>query len=70
MTIPLLDHLRVEIERRFDHGSNSVYNGLVIIPSKMLTGEKDLVYLLVFSKMISHVAKHWKKNWTCGKHID
>ena len=33
VTIPLLDHLTVEIERRFDHGSISVYSGLVIIPS-------------------------------------
>ena len=35
MTIPLLDHLTVEIERRFDHASISVYSGLVNIPSKM-----------------------------------
>ena len=34
VTIPLLDHLTVEIERRFDHGSISVYSGLVINPSK------------------------------------
>ena len=37
VTIPLLDHLTVEIERRFDHGSISVYSGLVIIPSKMVS---------------------------------
>ena len=36
MTIPLLDHLIVEIKRIFDHGSISVYNGLVIISSKMV----------------------------------
>ena len=36
VTIPLLDHLTVEIERRFDHTSISVYIGLVIIPSKMV----------------------------------
>ena len=37
MTIPLLDHLTVEIERRFDHASISVYSGLVNIPSKMVS---------------------------------
>ena len=37
VTIPLLDHLPVEIERRFDHGSISFCSGLVIIPSKMVS---------------------------------
>ena len=37
MTIPLLDYLTVEIERRFDHGSISVYSGLVIVTSKMVS---------------------------------
>ena len=37
VTIPLLDHLAVEIEKRFDHGSISVCSGLVIIPSKMVS---------------------------------
>ena len=38
LTIPLLDHLTVEIERRFDYASFvSVYIGLVIIPSKMVS---------------------------------
>ena len=37
VTIPLLDHVTVEIERSFDHGSISVYNGLAIIPSKMVS---------------------------------
>ena len=36
VTIPLLDHLTVEIEKRFDHSSISVYSGLVIMPSKMV----------------------------------
>ena len=31
MTISLLDHLTVEIERRFDHASISVYSGLVLL---------------------------------------
>ena len=35
--IPLLDHLTVEKERRFDHTSVSVYSGLCIIPSKMVS---------------------------------
>ena len=34
LTIPLLDHLTVEIERRFDHTSISVYSGLVITHQK------------------------------------
>ena len=34
----------------------------------MLTEGKNLVYLLIFSKMIFHVPKHAKQNWTCGKH--
>ena len=36
LVIPLLDHLTVEIERTFDHGSISVYSGVVIISSKMV----------------------------------
>ena len=52
MTIPLRDHLTVEVERRFDRGSISVYSGLGIIPSKLMSSvykklirEKRLVYL-------------------------
>ena len=37
VTIPLLDHLTVETERIFDHGSISIYSGLVIISSKMVS---------------------------------
>ena len=36
MTIPLLYHLIVEIYRRFDYASISIYSGLVIIPSKIV----------------------------------
>ena len=36
VTIPLLDHLTVEIERRFHNASISVYSCLVVIPSKMV----------------------------------
>ena len=35
--ISLLHYLTVEIVRRFDHASVSVYSGLVIIPSKMVS---------------------------------
>ena len=72
----LLDHLTVEIERRFDHASIPVYSGLVIIRSKMVSSvyknvnwKKNLVYLLIFSKMIFHVPRCWRQNWTYGKHI-
>ena len=37
MTFPLLDHLTVEIEKRFDHASISVYSGLDHISSKMVS---------------------------------
>ena len=46
VTIPLLDHLTPEIERRFDHASISVYSSLVIIPSKMVS----LVYKMFTRK--------------------
>ena len=35
--IPLLDHLRAEIERRSDYVFVSVFSGLVIVSSKMVT---------------------------------
>ena len=44
VTIPLLDHLTDEIERRVDHASISVYSGLVI---------KNFVYLLIFQRWFS-----------------
>ena len=37
VTIPLLDLLTVEIERRFNHASISVYSGLLNIPSQMVS---------------------------------
>ena len=37
VTIPLLDYLTVEIEKIFDHASISVYSGLVIVPSKIVS---------------------------------
>ena len=56
VTIPLLDHLTVEIERRFDHGSISVYSGLVVILSKMVS----LVYKNV----------NWKKKNSLFAELD
>ena len=29
----------------------------------------NLIYFLIFSKMIFHVPKGWRQNWTYGKHI-
>ena len=34
----------------------------------MFTGKNNLIYLLIFSKMIFHVPKRWRQNWTYGKH--
>ena len=67
MTIPLLDHLRVKIERRFDHGSNSVYNGLVIISSKMVS----LIYKNVnWRKRFSLFAGLFKDDFPCRKALE
>ena len=64
MTIPLLDHLTIEIERRFDHGSVSVYCGLVIIPSKMVS----LVYKNVTRReKFSLSADLFKDDFPCPK---
>ena len=67
MTIPLLDHLTVEIERRFDHGSISVYSGLVIIPSKMVS----LVYKNVnWREKFSLFADLFKDDFPCPKELE
>ena len=67
MTIPLLDHLIVEIERRFDHGSISVYSGLVIIPSKMVS----LVYKNVnWREKFSLFADLFKDDFPCPKALE
>ena len=64
VTIPLLDHLTIEIERRFDHGSISVYCGLVIIPSKMVS----LVYKNVTRReKFSLSADLFKDDFPCPK---
>ena len=67
VTIPLLDHLTVEIERRFDHASISVYSGLVIIPSKMVS----LVYKNVNSReKFSLIASLVKDDFPCSKALE
>ena len=66
VTIPLLDQLTIEIERRFEHGSILVYGGLVIMPSKMVY----LVYksvnwrekFILFADLFKDVPKRWKQN--------
>ena len=64
MAIPLLDHLTVEIERRFDHGSISFYSGLVIIPSKMMS----LIYKNVnWREKFSLFADLFKDDFPCPK---
>lgn len=37
ITIPFLDHINTELNSRFDHKSVMTYNGLVIIPSKLVS---------------------------------
>ena len=37
ITIPLLDHLICELQTRFDFSSVTVYNGLCIVPAKMIS---------------------------------
>ena len=66
VTIPLLDHLTVE--RRFDHDSISVYGGLVIIPSKMVSlVNKNVNWREKFSscadlfKDAFHFPRHWRQ---------
>ena len=63
ITVPLLDHVIVEFNDRFDH-SLVTYQGLVIIPSKML-------YLNSLEKS-RETSLHWKRqfesfvNFYCG----
>ena len=67
MTIPLLDHLTVEIERRFDYGSDSVYSSLVIIPTKMVS----LVYKYVnWREKFSLFADLFKDEFPCPKALE
>ena len=64
VTNPLFDNFTVEIERRFDHVSISVYSGLVIIPSKMA----PLVYENVnWKEKVSSFADICKDGFPCPK---
>ena len=67
VTIPLLDYLTVEIERRFDHGSISVYSGLVIVASKMVF----LVYKIVnWTGKFNLLADIFKYDFPCPKALE
>ena len=67
VTISLLDHLTVEIEKRFDHASISVYSDLVIIPSKMV----PLVYKNVnWREKFSLFADLFKDDFPCSKALE
>ena len=64
VTIPTLGHLRVEIERRFDHGSISVY---IIIPSEMVSlVYKDVNWIEKFSLF----ADLFKDDFPCLKALE
>ena len=73
MRVLLLDHLTVEIERRFDHASTSIYSGLANIPSKMVSSvHKNVNWgkkFNLFADLFKDVPKRWRQNWTYGKHI-
>ena len=59
--------MTVEIERRFDHGSISVYSGLVIIPSKMVS----LVYKNVnWREKFSLFADLFEDDFPCPKALE
>ena len=67
VTIPLLDHLTVEIERWLDHDCISVYSGLVIIPSKIVY----LVYKNVnWREKFSLFTDLLKKDFLCPKSLE
>ena len=67
VTIPILDHLTVETERRFDHVSISVYSGLVTIPSKTVF----LVYKnFNWTEKFSLFADFFKDNFPCPKALE
>ena len=66
-TIPLFDHLTVKIERRFGHASISVYSGLVIIPSKMVS----LVYKNAnWKENFSFFADLFEDDFPCPKTLE
>ena len=65
--IPLFDHLTVKIERRFEQGSISVYSGLLIIRSKMMS----LVYKNVsWREKFSLFPDRFKYDFPCSKVLE
>ena len=59
--------MTVEIDRRFDHASISVYSGLVIIPSKMVS----LVYKNVnWREKFSLFADLFKDDFPCPRALE
>ena len=67
MKAPLFDHLTVKIERRFEQGSISVYSGLLIILSKMMS----LVYKNVsWREKFSLFADLFKDDSPCPKVLE
>ena len=67
VTIPLLDHLTVEIERSIDHASITVYSGLVVILSKMVS----LAYNNVnWREKFSFFADLFKDDFPCPKALE
>ena len=67
VTIPLLDHLPVEIEKRFNHGCISAYSGLVIVRSKMVS----LVYKNVnWREKFSLFTDLFKDDFPCPKALE
>ena len=59
VTIPLLDYLAVEI----------ILSKMVSLIYKNVNWIEKVSLLLIFSKIIFHVPKCWRQNWTYGKHI-
>ena len=67
VAVPLLYHLTVEIQRRFNHAFISVYSSLVIIPSKM----ESLVYEIVnWKDKFNLFADLFKDDFPCPKALE
>ena len=67
MKAPLFDHLTVKIERRFEQGSISVYSGILIILSKMMS----LVYKNVsWREKFSLFTDLFKDDFPCPKVLE
>ena len=67
MKIPLLYHLTVEIQRRFDRACIAVYSSIVIIPSKMVS----LVHKIVnWKEKFNIFADLFKDDFPCPKALE